>query len=267
MTTVNLRSGLLTQFPWAGKIKRFVFRLLDRSWKKDPAYLLSKCVVSPAVQVVQIGSNDGETNEPLRQLLLNRSNWRALFVEPVPYLFDRLTHNYPQDPRFLFENVAITDEKAATFYWVDDSAKRHFSNLPPWFDQLGSFDRGHITKHLDGILEPFILSAPVQCMTLPELLDRHKIRHIGILHIDTEGHDWKVLSQLDLTTNEPDVILYEHRHLSPTDKQSSVRFLGSRYEIYDLGRDYFAIAKATNAITRGPIAILAEQRVNLLAAS
>lgn len=261
MKTLRRCSSLLNRFPGAGRIKRFASRLFDRSWRKSPGYLLSECMTAPVAQIVQIGSNDGETNDPLRKLLLSRRHWRALFVEPVPYLFDRLTRNYPRDPRFAFENVAITRDEGAVFYWVDASAKQHVSNLPPWFDQLGSFDRGHITKHLDGILEPFIVSSPVRCMTLSQLLDHHAIRHIGILHIDTEGHDWQVLSQLDLNVHEPDVILFEHRHLSPIDKQSSLQFLAERYEIYDLGRDYLAIAQKTKAVRREPLSILAAQRI------
>lgn len=33
--------------------------------------------------------------------------------------------------------------------------------LPVWYDQLGSFDRQHIVKHLDGRLEPFIVTSNV----------------------------------------------------------------------------------------------------------
>jgi FkbM family methyltransferase len=249
---------------WARRVRRFAARLLDRSETRSPQYLLSQCVASAEGQVVQIGSNDGETNDPIRQLLLSRHQWRALFVEPVPYLYERLTRNYPCDPRFVFENVAVSDEKAAAFYWVDASAKQHLPDLPPWFDQLGSFQREHITKHLNGILEPFIVSATVRCMTLSELLVDHAIRQVDILHIDTEGHDWKVLSQLDLTACVPDVILYEHRHLSQADKQSSLRFLEGKYDLYDLGRDYFAIAKAARSIRRDAVSVVAKQRVTPL---
>lgn len=253
------RSTLLA---WAKKVRRIASRLLDRSWETSPAYLLSRCIVSPHAQIVQIGSNDGKTNDPLRKLLLSRRTWRALFVEPVPYLFDRLTRNYPSDPRFQFANVAVTTEKEAVFHWVDVSAKQHLDNLPPWFDQLGSFDRGHISKHLAGILEPFIVSAPVQCVTLPELLQHHAIHEITIFHIDAEGHDWKILSQLDLTTHSPDLIIFEHRHLIASDRRASQSFLAEQYDIYDLGRDYLAIAKSAKSIRRETLSFLSKKRID-----
>lgn len=255
-------TAMLRRLPFATRLRASVARFLDGSRRTDPHFLISRCVLSPNAQVVQIGSNDGKTNDPLRRLLLSRRHWQALLVEPVPSLFTRLVSNYPAEPRFVFENVAITLATNATFYWVDPSAQQHIPALPPWYDQLGSFDRSHITKHLNGVLEPFIVSAPLQCLTLSELLARHAVHRIDVLHIDTEGHDWQVLSQLNLVAHAPDIILYEHRHLSPDDKKRSIEFLAGTYDIYDLGRDYFAVTKTTGAKRRRALAGISDRRIH-----
>jgi hypothetical protein len=97
-----------------------------------------------SVYVVQIGSNDGNAGDPIRSLVLQNPSWVALFVEPVPFLFERLRQNYSDSPRFRFENVAIGERPGVSaFYYVDGSAKEHVAGLPYWFDQLGSFDRDH----------------------------------------------------------------------------------------------------------------------------
>jgi hypothetical protein len=43
--------------------------------------------------------------------------------------------------------------------------------------------------------------------------------------IDTEGWDWRILRQFDLTILHPKLILYEHQHLSPQERDQAHQFL------------------------------------------
>jgi hypothetical protein len=45
--------------------------------------------------------------------------------------------------------------------------------LPFWYDQLGSFEKRHILRHLDGALEPYIVSEAVLCVPLADVLLEH----------------------------------------------------------------------------------------------
>jgi len=171
------------------RIKRLYRRMTSTPYLKQKdkvSYWFDQALKGSSTQLVQIGSNDGKTGDPLFPLLQKYQSWKALFVEPVPYLYKRLSENYTAS-RFTLENVAIGEAGNMNFYWVDPKAKDHLPDLPYWYDQLGSFDRNHIVKHLDGVLEPYILSAEISCITLDTLLDRNTISDIGILHIDTEG--------------------------------------------------------------------------------
>lgn len=211
--------------------------------KKHVSHWFNKVLGNSAANLVQIGSNDGKTGDPLYPLLQKHIQWKALFVEPVPYLFNRLRGNYPDSNRFQVENVAIGNEASMVFYWVDPVAKDHLPDLPYWYDQLGSFDRNHIVKHLDGVLEPYILSEEIKCIKLNELLLNSGYKSIDILHIDTEGYDWQILSQLDLSKYKPKFVLYEYHHLSPTDLAASKKFLEKEYDVYQAGIDYLAVRK------------------------
>ncbi len=206
-------------------------------------YWFNKLLGNKAAFLVQIGSNDGKTGDPLYPLLQKHSNWKALFVEPVPYVFEHLKINYPNRDRFRFENVAINKGERLTFYWVDPKASESLPDLPFWFDQLGSFDKQHILKHFDGQLEPFIISQELEGITLPSLFERNQIEHIDILHIDTEGYDWTILSQLNLQNHQPKFILYEHNHLSKADFQASCDFLKKDYLLFKIGIDMLAMSK------------------------
>ena len=172
---------------------------------------------------VQVGSNDGVQGDPLRDLIVSNRNWRGIFIEPVGYLYDKLIKNYGDSHRFIFERLAISSSRGTSdFYYVSEKARAELGDaLPYWYDQLGSFSRAHILKHLDGMLEPYIVSRKVEVSTLQDVLEKNEVSKLDLLHIDTEGHDYEVLSALDFSRYKPTVILYEHKHLSAADRNAA----------------------------------------------
>lgn len=181
---------------------------------------------------VQIGSNDGQQGDPIYNIVRHNDKWSGLLVEPVPFLFKRLQHNYQEPDRFTLENVAIAPENGTLkFYYVSESAWLDLGEeLPQWFDQVGSLSKEHILKHLPtGLsasrLEPYIVEADVESLRLSNLLSRNNIAKIDLLHIDTEGFDYQILSQVDFKQYQPRVILYEHIHLSPSDQLAAEALL------------------------------------------
>ena len=194
------------------------------------------------VFVVQIGSNDGKSGDPLYSLLVRNTSWEALFVEPVPFLFERLRKNYGTNRRFRFENVAIAEQVGVRkFYYINDTAKKHLLGLPCWFDQLGSFDRSHISRHFGTALDEFIVCEDIPTLPLATLFEHNRVNRIDLLHIDTEGYDWAILQQLDLRKYTPTAILFEHNHLSEEAKEEACAFLHGRYSITRLGEDFFCL--------------------------
>ena len=225
------------------RAKRRLFKKPFLEDKRYPAFWFDLVLGEEEAFVLQIGSNDGKTGDPIYPLLQKNKNWKALFVEPVPGSFEKLKANYPDPNRFRFENVAINEGQKMTFYWVDPKAVTAIPDLPYWFDQLGSFDEEHILKHFDGQLAPYIISRELEGVTLSDLLQRNQIDQIDLLHIDTEGYDWKILSQLELDQLEPVFILYEQNHLSDMEKKASIQFLQEKYELFGLPIDIMAVHK------------------------
>jgi FkbM family methyltransferase len=194
--------------------------------------------------IVQIGSNDGITGDPIHSLLRSNPSWKALLVEPVPFLFQRLCANYSASPNMKFVNVAISEQAGtATLYYIDPLAKTFVPQLPHFFDQWGSFDPGHIVRHFGHALDRFIVCANVYTLPLATLLDQNNVTQINLLHIDTEGHDWIILRQLDLTRFRPDLILFEHKHLSQGDKTQALAFLNHDYSITKFTHDFLCRRK------------------------
>lgn len=199
------------------------------------------------VVVVQVGANDGVQGDPLHALIVANTQWRALFIEPVDFLFDRLIGNYGRDARFRFRRCAISSFAGKqNFYHVSDDARRVLGErLPFWFDQLGSFDRAHIVAQLGGVLEPFIVATQVDVLPLTQVLEEHGIEEVDLLHVDAEGHDHEVLMSLDLTRYKPLVVLFEHAHLDADSARSvESRLLCNGYQLARHGDDTLAVQGA-----------------------
>ena len=195
---------------------------------------------------VQVGSNDGLQRDPIHRLIVTNKKWSGIFIEPVGFVFQRLKQNYNNAGRFTFENVAIGTKKGITkFYYVSEEARSALGDdLPSWYDQLGSFDRNHILKFLDGRLEPYIVEEELECVTMEEIFERNSVERVDLLHIDAEGFDFKILSQIDFKRYKPLIVLYEHAHLPVTEKEKAKSFLTtSGYSLREYDTDTLAIFK------------------------
>ena len=236
--------GYLRNLPILYGAGKWIYRRFRQSDPTIQERILKAVGSKPAVFFVQVGSNDGLQGDPIHDLIVARENWSGIFIEPIDFLFQRLRRNYGDAERFIFENVAIGSEKGSKkFYYVSEKAKSEL-NLPYWHDQLGSFDKDHITRMMGEEMRPYIVEEDVECLPLQDVLDRNRVNTIDLLHIDTEGFDYKVLSQLDLKRYKPSVILFEH-HLLPNDEFDKARKLlrGNGYRLVQYGNDILAIRK------------------------
>ncbi len=203
-------------------------------WRVSPSRLLMKYGNTHDIRfILQIGSNDGKNDDPVHSLIRSKVNCSALLVEPVPFLFERLKQNYSDlHERIQFANFAIASGgEEESFYYVDQAAKKHIPELPDWYDQLGSFNKLHILKHFKLLPDEFIVEVKIPTLSLQNLLVKYSIEKIDLLHIDTEGHDWSILSQLDLDRYRPSIILFEWKHLSSEERQEAIAVLGTLYEM------------------------------------
>jgi FkbM family methyltransferase len=179
---------------------------------------------------IQIGSNDGIAGDPIHQYI-SEHNWSGILVEPIKYVFERLLHNYTGYPRLIFENVAIADQTGSRQFWYLQETEE---NLPAFYDQLGSFDPEVILKHAKAIpdIKKYLVTEYVKCLTLSDLIKKHRVTKIDLFHLDTEGYDFDIIMQIDFHIFNPHVILFEHKHLSPKDSKHCAAYLnGNGYKL------------------------------------
>ena len=199
----------------------------------------------PNAQFVQIGSNDGEHSDPLRQSICER-NWRGVLVEPVPYVFARLQQTYRGfDRRVQLANVAIAERDGEMpFYHLKQVANPEQEGLPAWYDQLGSFRREVVVKHREFIpdIEARLQETQVPCLSFDSLMQRYQMTDLDLLHLDTEGYDYILLQQIDFHHWQPVLLIYEHHHLTESEKRDCQSYLERHgYRFLEIGMDTWAL--------------------------
>lgn len=238
--------AVLRKLPLVYPAGKWIYRQFRRSDPTVQERILKTIGNKPAVFFVQVGSNDGVHGDPIHDLIVSRQTWSGIFVEPVNFLYQKLQKNYGNAERFVFENVAIGTEKCKKkFYYVSEKAREEL-DLPYWHDQLGSFDKAHITSGLGDQITPYIVEEEIECLPLTEVLDRNRVDAIDLFHIDTEGFDYKVLSQLDIERYKPAVIMFEHHLLTDEEFDQARKLLRKTgYRLHHYDGDILALRRSS----------------------
>lgn len=206
---------------------------------KPIEWWLSK--LTDKTRFIQIGSNDGAQGDPLHNLII-KGFWEGILVEPIPFLFEKLKENYAGRPKLVFLNAAVSSKRESRelYYVAPEGAET--LDLPFWHDQLGSFDRSHIVRHLGNDIEPYIRFQIVDCVLLDDVIAASRFDAFDLLHIDVEGHDYEIFRQLDLTRYTPKMILLEMKHLTADNRGAVIRSLTSHgYQLLFSPADALAV--------------------------
>jgi FkbM family methyltransferase len=197
-----------------GPIARRVLRHLPRL-QDDPALASLKrfALASGPVSFVQLGAHDGLTNDPLHEFVMSRPDWSGVVVEPVPEHYSALQSTYAGvTSRVRFERAVVGGHSGhAPFYRLRD-----VPGLPTALRQVGSLSREHVEHYAADVSDlSLVVEDKVASTTLSDLLDRHDVTHVELLHMDIEGAEPLVLAQIDFDAAwAPRALLFEHNHLS-----------------------------------------------------
>jgi FkbM family methyltransferase len=172
---------------------------------------------------VEIGANDGVKDSYLREQIL-AGRWRGVMVEPVPYVFERLQRNYAALDRIALENAAIADRDGELpFFHLAEAPDPE--SLPDWYDEIGSFKRDAVLGHRGDIpdIDRRLVEATVPCLTFDSLCRKHGIGRLDLVLIDAEGYDAEILAGIGLEDRHPRLLVYEHYHLTPAQRDACRR--------------------------------------------
>ena len=188
--------------------------LPSRDWKnivKDYWIPHFKKLKSSNFDFIEIGTSDFES------LSIETPHKRGLLVEPLKFYLDNLPNNNNQ----IKANYALSDKngKIKIFYVKPEDIIKH--NLPNWVRGCNSIDKPHpsIKKLLGDNHDNIIQVDTVKCITWEKLIKEFNIKSIDYLKIDTEGHDYIILTEyLKICNSYPNLlaskIVFENNSLS-----------------------------------------------------
>jgi FkbM family methyltransferase len=196
----------------------------------NPSWFLSHLAcMQEKVSFIQIGANDGISNDPIRRYVL-RCKWSGLLVEPDPNLFRKLQNNYTDQPQLQFLNAAVGTGDPMDFYSVDPSAP----GAPPWANNLGSFKKDVVLSHAEAwpSIEKHLHTHRIPTVTTDQLFEHFGERSVDLLIMDVEGYEWEIIRQIDFRARDVGFIYYESKHLTRSVHEQVVDYLvGSGYRV------------------------------------
>jgi len=210
-------------------------------------YVISEHLrASDAFYFIQIGANNGLGNDPLRDIIME-FGLRGLLVEPMPDFFEKLKEVYESQPQLAFENSAIGPSKGET------TITRFAPDAPvpaSFYHGLARMDGDYIRARAkrEG-LEDHVEDLTVPTITFPSLFEKHGVKHVDLLQIDTEGYDYEIL-KLFFSANGPDqyptIINWEWTEMGLESCVMCKRMLADKgYQFVDVANDVLCVLDPT----------------------
>lgn len=113
----------------------------------------------------------------------------------------------------IIENIVVnTNEKERKTKFYSCNKTKYPDSEGSNYSELSSLIKPHLIKH--GIIEEFIEENEIECETLNNTLERHKIYELDILFIDVEGFDFELLKSIDYNKFNIKKIYYENMHVN-----------------------------------------------------
>jgi FkbM family methyltransferase len=217
---------------------RTIARVLPRLRRRIPDHseacrrFLRRIAESRArFSVLQVGAFDGVSNDPVHDLIRSIPHVRAVLLEPQPAPFAALQRLWREDARVVTLQAALAAGCGERPLYSIAGSHAH---LHPFAGQVASFSRAHVEKALRRYAwrpaPDAVTSVPVATVDWRTLVARHG--PFDLVAIDAEGFDGEIVHLIDLSDGPPDIILYEHCHLTRRMRQRCTRRLqGAGYHV------------------------------------
>lgn len=162
------------------------------------------------VSFIQIGANDGVSNDPIRDHVL-RCGWKGLLIEPDPRMFAQLCKNYAGRKDLKILNRAVGTGEPMDFYFI----KGGEGGVPSWATGLGSFSKEVLLSHAKAWpqIDKYLLVRKIDTITPTQMFSELGCAGVDLLVMDVEGYEWEILRNIDLIRHPIDCIYYESKHI------------------------------------------------------
>lgn len=192
---------------------------------------------------IQVGANDGYTNDPVYRYI-RLYDWNGILVEPQKEVFENeLKETYRGFDGLRLVNAAIDDECGSKELY-----KIGFSDSK-WATGLSSFNRETVKKQyrrgyvkesareegeeLPDDKDDYISTETIQTVTFEKLIEEYELPEVNGLFVDAEGFDYNLIKMFDFSRHRPGLVLFEHQHMSRSEEDELIdRFQEMDYSIF-----------------------------------
>ncbi|HEV2691880.1 MAG TPA: FkbM family methyltransferase [Verrucomicrobiae bacterium] len=190
-------------------IKQLLYRIYYIAKPNRPrsaiSLALKKSVDEGGAVCFYIGANDGLSGNHVNEFVVS-GKLNAVFVEPVPFVFKRLSRVYGGRKNAQLVNCAVSEKDGtAQFFHLKNGTR-------PGYDQVGSFNRDQVEEKIPDYGGE-VVAIEVKTLSFKSLLNQSKFGQPTILVVDAEGFDDQIVFQ-GLELIKPKVVVYEHMYLS-----------------------------------------------------
>ena len=205
--------------------------------------------------LIMLGAHDGsKTNSFIRERAALGS---VLLVEPVPFLFARLSQRFAGVANITCLNEAVSNVNGEVDFYMPAP---DVNDVASYGDQLGSLIAGHAESH-DAAFGEKIRKVKCKSRTMYSLLADFDVRAIDVLWTDMEGYDAACLMSFPFYLLKPTKIFSRRRirtacsgwpqvcDAAATARRAAVPRQNTRFR--KLPGDLFALVTAASRHCRG----------------
>jgi len=207
--------------------------------------------IQPAT-ILKVGACDGSFDD-LTVGWIHGYGMNAIYIEPIPDRCETLRNNVKgfRGKVSIFE-CAVSNTTSTSTVEMCVIPSEYMGKYTPnglyvhpaliGMSSVWPPKNGLSGEHDAKVLEEVGKRIHVPVRTIDSILQEAQPESIDLLSIDTEGHDWIVLSQFDFIKYRPYWLEIELCNLSPQDRQSAEGHIrNSGYLLYHSGRDGYAL--------------------------
>lgn len=187
-----------------------------------------KSLCSQLKSYIVIGAMDGIKYDRVFTYLSDRTDYQALFVEPVTYQFQRLLENTKKLNGDVYCEQSIILDRNENVEIVSVN-KDHLNKYPDFIDGCSSIslENSPLNIFIKKVEETHRVYENFKSKTFIELVDKYKFYNVDYVQVDTEGCDHRIVDSIDFDKFKIKVLKFEKCYL-PVD---FVEYFSNKLEV------------------------------------
>lgn len=214
---------------------------------------VSALATSGKINIIQIGANDGKSEDPVHDIILNYAK-KAVLVEPISDLIHKIENNYKYfEGELHIENAAVASHSSSSmkiYFLKKDSWDEYMEKWGKHPTLIASQDIETVARKIAERLalsreeaEKRISTITPNIISIEDIIKKHNIDSVDLLQIDAEGYDFEIIKTIK--SNFPKIINFESMNLTRRDWREFARWANDNNYGYFRGKqDTMAIKNA-----------------------